>query len=185
MRAARPSVNWYPLSSLDPVRFTQSPGILVGNAFDTTVSHAGSVGLIGGGYGGPSWLAERFDEAAGERVGVGFITWSLRYRQAFMEGEPERTGVWFGEAAGLIHAIEPAGLIVQRMTDEPARCLRHHAGMTPAGSRLATVCVRGRRAAAMNCSAPLGGSAVALPRHRLLAGAVLEPNWHRRPRGCC
>ena len=38
-----------------------------------------------------------------------------RYRQAFMEGDPDNTGVWFGEAAGLIGSIEPAALIIERM----------------------------------------------------------------------
>lgn len=47
-----------------------------------------------------------------------------RYRQAFMEGDPEHTGVWFGEAAGLIRAIEPAGVIVERMSNDAARYLR-------------------------------------------------------------
>jgi nitronate monooxygenase len=55
-----------------------------------------------------------------------------RYRQPFMEGDPENTGVWFGEAAGLIRAIEPAGLIVERMSSEAARCQRVHAGMAEA-----------------------------------------------------
>ncbi len=32
-----------------------------------------------------------------------------RYRKAFSDGDPENTGVWFGEAAGLIHGIESAG----------------------------------------------------------------------------
>jgi nitronate monooxygenase len=43
-----------------------------------------------------------------------------RYRQAFAAGDPEETGVWFGEAAGLIHAIEPAGVIIERMAEEAA-----------------------------------------------------------------
>jgi nitronate monooxygenase len=43
-----------------------------------------------------------------------------RYRQAFAEGDAENTGVWFGEAAGLIHAIEPAALILERMVAEAA-----------------------------------------------------------------
>ncbi len=41
-----------------------------------------------------------------------------RYRQAFAEGDPDDTGVWFGEAAGLIHSIAPAALIVERITAE-------------------------------------------------------------------
>lgn len=47
-----------------------------------------------------------------------------RYRQAFKAGDPENTAVWFGEAAGLIHAIEPAGTIVERTSAEALACLR-------------------------------------------------------------
>jgi nitronate monooxygenase len=49
-----------------------------------------------------------------------------RYRKAFAEGDPENTGVWFGEAAGLIHSIEPAGNIVGRITAEALACLRRY-----------------------------------------------------------
>src|SRR3990167_8737660 len=51
-----------------------------------------------------------------------------RYRQAFAAGDAEHTGVWFGEAAGVIHAIEPAAVIVECMADEAARCLVRQAG---------------------------------------------------------
>lgn len=50
-----------------------------------------------------------------------------RYRKAFAEGDPENTAVWFGEAAGLIHAIEPAGAIVERITAEALACLERYA----------------------------------------------------------
>ncbi len=53
-----------------------------------------------------------------------------RYRQAFAVGDPEHTGVWFGEAAGLIDAIEPAATIVERMVDEAARRLQGQGGAT-------------------------------------------------------
>jgi nitronate monooxygenase len=43
-----------------------------------------------------------------------------RYRDAFAAGDAEETGVWFGEAAGLIHAIEPAGAIIERMAEDAA-----------------------------------------------------------------
>ncbi|HET9652886.1 MAG TPA: nitronate monooxygenase, partial [Usitatibacter sp.] len=46
-----------------------------------------------------------------------------RYRQAFAQGDPDNTGVWFGEAAGLIHDIPPAAAIVGRMVEEAARVL--------------------------------------------------------------
>jgi len=41
-----------------------------------------------------------------------------KYRRAFAEGDPENTGVWFGEAAGLIREIESAGEIVERIASE-------------------------------------------------------------------
>lgn len=50
-----------------------------------------------------------------------------RYRQAFAAGDPDNAAVWCGEAAGLIHAIEPAGLIIERMVSDAARALRVHA----------------------------------------------------------
>ena len=53
-----------------------------------------------------------------------------RYRQAFAQGDPDNTGVWFGEAAGLIHAIEPAAVIVERMLAEAAFHLTRLGGAT-------------------------------------------------------
>lgn len=47
-----------------------------------------------------------------------------RYRTAFAEGDPENTGVWFGEAAGLIHSIEPAAAIVERISADALACLK-------------------------------------------------------------
>lgn len=48
-----------------------------GGALAAAVTRAGGLGLIGGGYGDAAWLDQQFAAAAGERVGVGFITWSL------------------------------------------------------------------------------------------------------------
>lgn len=45
------------------------------------------------------------------------------YREAAAEGDPDNTGVIFGEAAGLIHAIEPAGAIVDRIVADAERAL--------------------------------------------------------------
>lgn len=50
----------------------------------------------------------------------------LRYRQAFEEGDPENTGVWFGEAAGVIHSIEPAASLIERLVAEAAAQLRSY-----------------------------------------------------------
>jgi nitronate monooxygenase len=40
------------------------------------------------------------------------------YKAAFIAGDVENAGVWFGEAAGLIHSIETSGAIVERMAAE-------------------------------------------------------------------
>ena len=46
-----------------------------------------------------------------------------KYRQAFSEGDPEQTGVWFGEAAGLIGEIKPAGVIIADIMREAREAL--------------------------------------------------------------
>lgn len=53
-----------------------------------------------------------------------------KYRQAFLEGDPDHTAVWFGEAAALIHAIEPAASIIERMVANAAAQLSRHGGVT-------------------------------------------------------
>jgi len=58
-----------------------------------------------------------------------------RYREAFAAGDPDNTGVWFGEAAGIIAAIEPAGQIVERMAAESARLLADRAGALVEGAK--------------------------------------------------
>ena len=49
-----------------------------GGALASTITAAGGLGFIGGAYGDTAWLAEQFDLAGFERVGCGFITWSIR-----------------------------------------------------------------------------------------------------------
>lgn len=48
-----------------------------GGALASAVTDAGGLGLIGGAYGEPDWLAEQYKHAGNTRVGAGFITWSL------------------------------------------------------------------------------------------------------------
>lgn len=56
-----------------------------GGRLASAVSRAGGLGLIGGGYGDPEWLAREFDAAGDEPVGCGFITWSLRKQPALLD----------------------------------------------------------------------------------------------------
>jgi len=50
---------------------------VAGGRLAAAVTHAGGLGLIGGGYGDAAWLAQEFAAAGNARVGCGFITWSL------------------------------------------------------------------------------------------------------------
>ena len=46
---------------------------------------------------------------------------AAKYRKAWSEGDPEGSNTFVGEAAGLIHAIEPAAVIIERMVGEAER----------------------------------------------------------------
>jgi nitronate monooxygenase len=50
---------------------------IAGGRLAGAVSEAGGLGLIGGGYGERAWLEREFAAAGNQRVGCGFITWSL------------------------------------------------------------------------------------------------------------
>jgi len=77
------------------------------------VSRAGGLGLIGGGYGDPSWLADQFDAANGQRVGVGFITWSLRKSPSLLtevlKRRPAAVMLSFGDPRPFVDEIRAAG----------------------------------------------------------------------------
>ena len=55
-------------------------GGVSGGHLAATVSNAGGLGLVGGGYGDPAWLRtelSRVKEATSRSWGVGLITWSI------------------------------------------------------------------------------------------------------------
>lgn len=98
-----------------------------GGALAAAVSGAGGLGLIGGGYGDSSWLAEQFDAAAGERVGVGFITWSVERDPSLvaqaLEQRPAAFMLSFGDPMVLAAQVHRAGvpLICQCQTLDHVR----------------------------------------------------------------
>ena len=51
--------------------------VIAGGKLAAAVSHAGGLGLIGGGYGDAGWLEKQYAAAGDARVGCGFITWSM------------------------------------------------------------------------------------------------------------
>lgn len=84
-----------------------------GGALAAAVSRAGGLGLIGGGYGDPTWLDEQFKAAGGERVGVGFITWSLKQSPSVLtevlKYRPTAVMLSFGDPRPFVDEIRDAG----------------------------------------------------------------------------
>jgi nitronate monooxygenase len=93
-----------------------------GGALAGAVSRAGGLGLIGGGYGDADWIDAQFDTAAGERVGVGFITWSLLRTPSLLaralRHRPAAVMLSFGDPRPVADEIHDAGatLICQCQT---------------------------------------------------------------------
>jgi nitronate monooxygenase len=56
-----------------------------GGRLAAAVTHAGGLGLIGGGYGNPDWLEQEFAAAGNARVGAGFITWKMAENPAVLD----------------------------------------------------------------------------------------------------
>jgi nitronate monooxygenase len=55
------------------------------------------------------------------------------YRKAWAEGDPEGSNTFVGEVAGLIHAIEPVAVIIERMVGEAERRISTCAGDVASG----------------------------------------------------
>src|SRR5262245_14009655 len=80
-----------------------------GGGLAAAVARAGGFGLIGGGYGNATWLEEQFAAAQGERVGVGFITWSLAKSPSLLTGvlehRPTAVMLSFGDPRPFVNEI--------------------------------------------------------------------------------
>ena len=87
-----------------------------GGALAAAVTRAGGLGLIGGGYGDAAWIAQQFDLAAGARVGVGFITWSLAKQpsllDAVLQRKPAAVMLSFGDPRPFAQEIRGAGALL-------------------------------------------------------------------------
>lgn len=98
-----------------------------GGALSAAVTHAGGLGLIGGGYGDADWLAREFAAAGNARVGCGFITWSLAKTPGLLalalSHSPAAVMLSFGDPRPHAAEIKAAGaaLICQIQTLQHAR----------------------------------------------------------------
>lgn len=84
-----------------------------GGRLAAAVSRAGGLGLIGGGYGDAAWLQQQFEAAEGERVGVGFITWSLHKAPSLLTDvlrhRPVAVMLSFGDPRPFVDEIRASG----------------------------------------------------------------------------
>ncbi|MGX0875623.1 nitronate monooxygenase [Roseovarius sp. MBR-154] len=93
-----------------------------GGRLAAAVSHAGGLGLIGGGYGDADWLDGAIAEAGNARVGCGFITWKMAERPEVLDQvlayDPAALCLSFGDPAPFAPRIAEAGvpLIAQVQT---------------------------------------------------------------------
>jgi nitronate monooxygenase len=89
---------------------------VAGGALAAAVTRAGGLGLIGGGYGDADWIDEQFDAARGERVGVGFITWSAAGKPsvvaASLQRKPAAVMLSFGDPMTFADEIHAAGALL-------------------------------------------------------------------------
>jgi nitronate monooxygenase len=89
-------------------------GVLAGGRLAAAVSRAGGLGLIGGGYGDGDWLDREFSVAGNERVGCGFITWSLAKRPELLDRvlakSPAALMLSFGSPAQFAARIKRSGV---------------------------------------------------------------------------
>src|SRR5262249_13927960 len=76
-----------------------------GGLLAATVTSAGGLGLIGGGYGDAEWLEREFAKAGNARVGCGFITWSLAKRPHLLDLVLARAPRGSNAVVRLAHAI--------------------------------------------------------------------------------
>ena len=101
--------------------------LVSGGRLAAAVSHAGGLGLLGGGYGDGDWLDQEWQRAGNARIGCGFITWSLAKRPEVLKRalahRPAAIMLSFGDPRPFAPAIRDAGarLICQVQTLSQAR----------------------------------------------------------------
>lgn len=87
---------------------------VAGGALAAAVSRAGGLGLIGGGYGDSTWIDEQFEAAGGERIGIGFITWSATAPvvAAALHRRPVAVMLSFGDPMAFAADVHAAGAVL-------------------------------------------------------------------------
>lgn len=89
-------------------------GAVAGGALAAAVSNAGGLGLVGGGYGDPEWVAREIALAKAQTTkpwGVGFITWSASREvvELALEQRPHAVMLSFGDPRPHAALVKAAG----------------------------------------------------------------------------
>lgn len=92
-------------------------GVVSGGELAAAVSNAGGLGVVGGGYGDPEWLARELTIVTSEtrrRWGVGLITWSATKEavELALSYRPDVFFLAFGDPRPLIRPIKEAGCVL-------------------------------------------------------------------------
>jgi len=101
--------------------------LVAGGRLAASVSQAGGLGLLGGGYGDGAWLDREWARAGNARIGCGFITWSLARQPVLLdrvlEHHPAAVMLSFGDPRPFGAQVRSAGarLICQVQTVQQAR----------------------------------------------------------------
>jgi nitronate monooxygenase len=89
-------------------------GMVSGGALAAAVSHAGGLGILGGGYGDGAWLTRECDAAGNAPIGIGFITWSLAKQPQLLDQALERAPrcifLSFGDLRPFAPKVAAAGI---------------------------------------------------------------------------
>jgi nitronate monooxygenase len=104
--------------------------LVSGGKLAAAVTHAGGLGLLGGGYGDGDWIEREWTRAGNARIGCGFITWSLAKHRELLDGvlahQPAAVMLSFGDPRPFAPAIHSAGakVICQVQTVAQAEAAR-------------------------------------------------------------
>jgi nitronate monooxygenase len=98
-------------------------GAVSGGELAAAVSNAGGLGLVGGGYGDPQWLARELEVVAAKsrgKWGAGLITWHASHEavELVLSYRPHAFFLSFGDALPFIPAIKRAGCVLIMQVQE-------------------------------------------------------------------
>jgi nitronate monooxygenase len=107
--------------------------LVSGGRLASSVSQAGGLGLLGGGYGDADWIEEEWAKAGNARIGCGFITWSLAKRPGVLDKTlahlPAAVMLSFGDPRPFASQIHAAGAqLICQVQNEAQACDAVEAG---------------------------------------------------------